>query len=398
MMRRLFFVTLFCISTLWAATPVHLGAKFKSSKQCKTCHSHIVADWQNSWHAKSHFSKDEYFQKSIKMLAKKLRRSTTSIEITCAKCHNPRISVTKVDEEYDAIAALGLDEESAAKKAVEDTTIQEGINCLVCHNIDKIHDKAPQSVRGMDRVEWTQSGMMSGPFKDAKSPYHKTQYRAFFDKDPNKLCFVCHANDHSLKNEKLYFTNMQKEYKGTQKCVECHMSPKHKGYASTYRFKGATLKKRLIRHHRFSGAHTEKMWRNALKLKLKKRKNALYITLINPQPHNIPTGFGGREIRVHVTYYAASGIIKEKTISLTRHYTRRRNKPAIPHLAKKQTKDLSVPAKGERTIRLSLPKEATSVKVTLSYKLANDEIINLLKLTQPIWKKEFFITSKTLTL
>ncbi len=393
---RYVFVLLLFIATLYGAKPVHLSSKYESAIKCKTCHEMMVSDWSGSWHSKSHYNKDEYFRKSIDFTARKSLQNVNSVKIKCAKCHNPRISVTKVSDEYNVVAALGLDAGTKIDKALEDKKISEGINCLVCHNIDKIHDKAPASIRGMDRVEWTRNGMMSGPFKNSKSPYHKTQYRSFFDKNPNKLCFVCHANDHSIVSSKLLFTNMQKEYKGSQKCIECHMSKKFSGYASTYKFKGTEIKKRRIRHHLFAGAHKERMWKKALELHLSQKKQHLVIEISNPQPHNIPTGFGGRELLVDIQFIDAAGKTNKKEISLTTHYTRKHGRTSIPHLAIKQSKNLSVPAKGKKIIRLLIPENAAATKVTLYYRLANEEIRNLLHLTDPIWKKKFFINSKKL--
>jgi len=394
------FVTLFLVFIfnldLSAAEVVHLSAKYQSSQKCVACHQHIAKDWKNSWHAKSHYNKDEYYRKSIDYLAKKTRQSSKSIEVKCAKCHNPRITVTQVSDEFEAIAALGLDKGSKIDKALKDKTISEGINCLVCHNVNHINTKAPANVRGMDRVSWNRNGTMSGPFSDAKSPYHKTQKRNFFTKNSNQLCFVCHANDHSYVNKKLVFTNMEKEYKGNKKCVECHMSPKVHKYAATYRINGK-LKPRDIRYHKFAGAHKEKMWKDALSLKLKADKNNLFITINNPQPHNIPSGFGAREIVVQVDYYNG-GKIATKTIPLTTHYKRKRGKKSIPHLALEASKDMSIPAKGSKTIKVKKPHNASKAKVTLYYKLVNDEVHTLLDLKEDIWQEKFFITSKEIRL
>ncbi len=386
------------ITSLYAAKPVQLSSKYESAHKCKTCHSEIVNEWSTSWHAKSHYEKDEFFQKSIDFISKKRRQNINVVKIQCAKCHNPRISVTEVSDEYNVIATLGLDSDTKETKAVNDKQISEGINCLVCHNIDKIHHNAPANIRGMDRVEWTRNGMMSGPFKDAKSPYHDSQYRSFFDKDPNKLCFVCHANEHSVASDKLLFSNMQKEYKGEKKCVDCHMSKKKQGYASTYKFKGTVAKQRLIRHHFFAGAHKEEMWRGALKLKLSKKQQYLFVEISNPQPHNIPTGCGSRELLVEIHFSDTLGKDAVKNISLTTHYVRKRGRASIPHIAVKQSKDLSIPAKGKKQLKVSLPSNTNTVEVKLYYRLVNNEIAKLLKLQKPIWKKKFFITSAKLSL
>ena len=392
---KILFSILLLFGTLHAAQVVELSSKYESAYKCKTCHAMMVDDWSDSWHSKSHYDKDEYFRKSIDFVAKKSRKNVNTVKIECAKCHNPRITVTKVNDDYNAVASLGLDAGSKVEKALKDKKISEGINCLVCHNVDKIHHNAPDSVRGMDRIEWTKNGMMSGPFKNAKSPYHESQYRSFFDKDPNKLCFVCHANDRSEASKKLVFTDMQKEYKGDQKCIDCHMSKKFTGYATTYKFNGTQRKKRSIRHHLFAGAHKENLWKGALGLQIKKEKEYLLIEISNPQPHNIPSGFGGRELLLVVSFVDASGKKSVKEISLTTHYKRKHGRASTPHMALKQTKNLSVPAKGKKIVRIALLEDAAMVKVGLYYRLVNEEIHNLLKLKDPIWKKRFFIAKAT---
>ena len=392
---RFFIILVLSVTFLNAADVVKLSKKYQSANKCKACHNHIVKDWENSWHSKSHYKKDEYYRKYVDYIARKTRQNKKSILIQCAKCHNPRITVTHTTDDFEAIAALGLDKGSKVDKALKDKTISEGINCLVCHNIDAIDAKAPANVRGMDRVTWNKNGTMSGPFKDAKSPYHKTQQRKFFTKDQNQLCFVCHANDHAITGKNLVFTNMEKEYKGKQRCIECHMSAKVDKYASTYRFNGH-VKKRRIRHHKFAGGHKAKMWENALKLDLKSTTKNLQITIKNPQPHNIPSGFGGRELLVVIDYYKGLKTIGSKTISLTTHYKRKRSKKSIPHLALKQTKDTSIPAQGSKTITVPKLKGSTNAKVTLYYRLVNDEIHSLLQLKEKIWQEKFFITSKTI--
>ncbi len=395
-MRSLLFLTMFVFSILNAATAEHLSKKYASSKKCEACHMDIVKHWRDSWHAKSHYDHDEYLRKSIDFAAKKLRLSKDIVKVKCAKCHNPRISVEKISDDEAIVESLGF--KTKISQATQDKTIKEGINCLVCHNVDKIHYNAPQNVRGMDRVEWNKNGIMSGPFKDAKSPYHKTQYRDFFGPKQNQLCFVCHANDHSLANEKLVFTNLQNEYKGGQKCSQCHMGPKKPGFAATYPIENKKPKKRLVRTHRFAGAHKTEMWKGALKLSVKTKQNDILITLTNPQPHNIPTGFGGRELLIEVTFYKAGNTIDTKTISLTQHYKRKRGRKSTPHLALEATKNMSVPAKGKKLLKLKTVPNADEIQVKLYYRLVNEEIRTLLDLKEKIWQKKFFIDSQTLML
>ncbi|MDX1296127.1 MAG: multiheme c-type cytochrome, partial [Sulfurimonadaceae bacterium] len=201
-----------------------LNSKYHDSSNCKACHQKIVSEWRESYHAKSHYNSNEYLRKSMDYVGRKDRRSANAIKIECATCHNPRIAITETGMDYEIQAAMQLDNLSEVNKALESDELSEGINCLVCHNVDKIHNDLDSSKRGVHRISWNPVGTMSGPFADAKSPYHKTQYRDFFGKDPKNLCFVCHANDRSTQG--LVFANTQKEYKDVDKqCADCHMSP-----------------------------------------------------------------------------------------------------------------------------------------------------------------------------
>lgn len=380
---------------LFGAEVVKVGERFESSTKCKVCHKRIVQEWEKSWHAKSHFAKDEYFAKSLKYVSRKTRKSLNAVKVQCATCHNPRISVTKTDENYDIAAVMGLTKGDKIEKAVNSKTISEGINCVVCHNVAKIHDKYDETKRGINRVEWTPSGVMTGPYKDAKSPYHKVISHEFMNTNPNKLCFVCHANDRSVKG--LVFTDMQNEFVGKKTCVECHMGEKRNDVAATYTFNGKA-KMRMVRNHGFRGGHISTMWEDALDLKLKKVKNKLEITIINPQPHNIPSGFGSRELVLDITYKKGFTILKEASLSLTRHYTRKRNKPTIAHLASAQSKDESIKAHGKKVIKVALAKGANSVEVSLYYRLVNKEVRTLLDLKDKLWSKKSFITTTPLSL
>lgn len=229
---------------------------------------------------------------------------------------------------------------------------------------------------------------MSGPIEDAKSPYHKTQYRDFFGKDPKQLCFVCHANDRSTKE--FVIAKTQQEYKDTQKqCTDCHMSPKKEGFASNLPIDNGKPKKRMVREHGFVGAHTNWLWQDALGIEAKKSGDSFIVTLTNENPHNITTGFGAREPILDVIYRSGSKVIETKSISMAQHYTDKRGKPTVPHLAASATEDMSVPARCTKTFKVPMVEGRGQVTFELHYRLVNDEIRSLLELKQPQWSKKF---------
>jgi cytochrome c551/c552 len=292
---------------------------------------------------------------------------------------------------------MGLDKGSKIDNAVNNSAISEGINCVVCHNIDKIHEEYDETKRGINRVEWTKSGTMTGPYDDAKSPYHKTKKHAFMNEEPNKLCFVCHANDRSVDG--LVFTDMQSEYKENEKaCVDCHMGAKHADLAATYKMYDGKAKQRDVRSHEFAGAHIGSMWKDALELSLSKKSKNIIIEITNPQPHNIPSGFGSREIIVDVTYKNGDKVVESKSISLTNTYDRKKNRPTIAHLAVRQSKDMSIPAHEKRVLKVSKVAGSNSVEVELSYRLVNDEVRTLLELKEQKWTEKHFIAKESLKL
>jgi len=397
MIKKLLALTLF-LTTLYAAAPQaapKLNDKFADSTNCKKCHMHIVKQWSHSYHAKSHYNSDEYFRRSIDYVQRKTRKPLNAVKVQCATCHNPRISVTSTGIDYAIDSVMELAKDSEVNKAVANHALAEGINCLVCHNVNKVHENLPESQRGINRIEWNPVGIMSGPFEDAKSPYHKTQERDFFSKDSKKLCLVCHANDRSESG--LVFANTKDEYQSSDKlCADCHMSPKKMGIASNLPIDNGKPKKRMIREHGFVGAHTKWLWEDALSISAQATGSELIITLHNDNPHNIPTGFGSRELILDITFMSGSTRMNSTTISLTQHYKDKRGKKTIPHLAVTATPDQSVPAKGEKQITVALLKGAGNAVITLSYRLVNDEVKTLLKLKEAQWSEKKFITKSNI--
>ena len=157
-------LALLLISSLSSAAP--MVQKCYSSADCKACHLPIVKQWQESYHARSHYDKNEYLSASMDYVHRKTRKSLNSVKIQCATCHNPRISVTETSEEYEIAAVMKLTRDSDVDKAVENSNISEGINCLVCHNVNKIEAPGKKHKRGIHRLKWNPAGTMSGPFKD----------------------------------------------------------------------------------------------------------------------------------------------------------------------------------------------------------------------------------------
>ncbi|MEJ2500691.1 MAG: multiheme c-type cytochrome, partial [Campylobacterales bacterium] len=142
-------------ATLFAVeTAPELDPKYHDSSKCKSCHANIVREWSGSYHAKSHYKHDEYLRKSMDYFARKTHKPVNAVKVECAACHNPRIAVTSTDINYRIDVLMGLDKGSEVNKAVSDDALSEGVNCLVCHNVDSINHKLPADKRGVHRIKW----------------------------------------------------------------------------------------------------------------------------------------------------------------------------------------------------------------------------------------------------
>ncbi len=257
-MIRIVLSIIWCAGLLFGGTAPELNEKYGDSAKCKPCHAETVNEWMGSLHSKSHYNSNEYLHKSIDYVGRKSRKSKNAIKVQCAACHNPRIAVTSTDMDYEIMAAMKLDNLSEVNRALKSDSLNEGFNCLVCHNVDKIDHQADETVRGLHRLHWNSVGTMSGPIDDASSPYHKTQKRQFFKEDSNKLCFV--------------------------------------------------------------GTYTQSRWEGALTLSVVKKENDLLIVMNNANPHNLPSGFGARELIIDVTYRSEQKVLASKSVSLTQRY------------------------------------------------------------------------------
>lgn len=393
----LLILSFFGVTLQAAQRAPELNDQYHDSSKCKSCHVRIVKEWSGSYHAKSHYASDEYLRKSMDYFARKTRQPINAVKVQCAACHNPRIAVTSTGINYKIDVLMGLDKGSEVNAAVKDDSLAEGINCLVCHNINHIDDTLPADKHGIYRIQWNPVGVMSGPIADAKSPYHKVQYRDFFGKDSKQLCFVCHANDRSIHD--VVFADTKKEYRKSKKqCADCHMGPKKEGVASNLPIDNGKPKMRMVREHSFAGAHSEWLWADALSLDAVKKTGRFVVTIRNDNPHNIPTGFGARELILDVIYRSGSNVIETKSISLTRHYKDKRGNPTIPHLAMSASKDASVPANSSQSLKVPMVKGAGQVAFELYYRLVNDEVRGLLELEGAPWDEKKFITRTSLRL
>jgi len=186
---RWIIVVIIMISSLYGETTKEINKKWSSNKNCEACHTKISKYWETSRHSNSHFSKNDLYKKSVEyILLKSPKLIMDEVKIDCAKCHNPRITQKYVTKEDKMLFALGITEQQKKyTEALNAEHMKNGINCIVCHNIDEIHLDKSVGSQGLNSVKFGPQGTMYGPFDDANSPYHKTASNfPIYGKQPRK--------------------------------------------------------------------------------------------------------------------------------------------------------------------------------------------------------------------
>ena len=369
-----------------------ISSKYMVATNCAGCHKWVVDKWRTSMHAHSHYSKDPLYKKSLEYMSKRLHRPLAALEIKCAQCHNPRMSVKRLSEDEIISRAVGIGSKKT-DQALNAAYVKDGINCIVCHNIKEIKESHDPGMRGYKSIVWGPNDTMVGPFADAKSPYHKTMQGEHF-LHPNKLCFVCHYNGRNKYHKLVYETGMEYEKSGsTKQCVECHMSEKRQQRLANIVVDGALPKIREVRDHLFMGARNGDILQKALDVSAIKEGDKLKVTLQNRTPHRVPTGFAGRMIVVEADF----GSKKSQYVIKTK-YLDRKKRVTIPYLGKKKVFDNRIEPNETRVLKFTIPPNAHEVVLDIYYKLINDDLQHILKVQDPVLIKKYPVSRLKLKL
>lgn len=396
-----FLTVLFLYTSLFAQSP-QIHEKYAQSKYCAACHPEQARDWKTTWHSKSHTSQNILYKKTLEYMSKKLYKDTQKLSVECAKCHNPRISVKKVNKNFLLSKAFGVENKDTkkVKKALNTSYLKEGINCIVCHNTDKISHSHDLLKRGFDAVEWGPNHVMVGPFDSERTNYHKSVKRDHFNENVNRLCFVCHYGGENKYKLPVYTTGAEyEEANSTKKCADCHMSERRKGIIAPHiKKEGVLTVEREIRSHLFAGVRNSDIAKSAFDMSLKQEDKALTVTLKNKTPHKVPTGYGGRALIVEVVYHRGDNVVDRLSKVLDVTFADQHGKKTIPYLAKSIKDDLRLKPNEIRTLRFDLLGDSDKAIVTVWYQLVNDDLKNMLEITDPIFSKKYEISQQTIKL
>ncbi len=376
--------------------------KYSQSKYCAGCHPEQARDWKTTWHSKSHTTHNLLYKKTLEFMSKKLYKDTQKLSIECAKCHNPRISVKKVNKSFLLSKAFGVKnkEVEKVKKALNTGYLKEGINCIVCHNTDTITHSFSLSKRGSEVMKWGPNNVMVGPYDSNRTTFHKSVKRDHFTHNVNRLCFSCHYGGENHHKIPVYTTGSEYEAShSNKKCADCHMSKHKKGIIAPHiKKEGEPAKVRELRSHLFAGVRNSDIAKDAFDLNLTQSGINLIVTLKNKTPHKVPTGYGGRALRVEVKYMENQNNINSTYKDLDVLYLDKKGKRTIPYLAKTIAHDLRLNPSEMRKITFEIPKQATDAQVIIWYQLINDDLRKLLDITDPVFTKVHEISKQTIKL
>ena len=383
------------------------GGKIGTSDNCIICHTQFAKKWHTSRHAMSHFSKNDLFKKSLMFITREHPEKLLSeMKLKCAKCHNPRVTLSSIDNDDKISLLLGdSNTEQEIHKVLNSKNMKDGINCLVCHNVDRIHLNKAEGSQGVNSITFGPKGTIFGPFKDAPSPYHTSVQRDHFVGDDPTLCFACHygmKNEHGLT---VYATGS--EYDTNQKrhganavtgCKSCHMSPLEKGVASSYTEGNSVPKSRMIRKHRFASVDNSDIVKKHVSITDRTENDQYIIRIENNAPHKLPTGYGLRELILQVDFYDIGGK-KLKNISrvIGVKWKDAKGEMTIPHLAASMLDDTRIEPQSHRDFPFPIPPGSTQVHYRFFYRLIGHVMARKLNITDPFFLKNYVIVDKKVT-
>lgn len=406
-MKFIVVLLFFCFTHLLGS---HIDERFSKSSYCVGCHKAQGKDWITSLHSKSHMTKNTLYLKILEYIEAKKFVYKEVQALRCGKCHNPRMDKKDSDMSFSISKAFDIENKESKKviKALNDNTSQDGITCIVCHNVDKI-DYTPHDINatnphkrnrntGFQALTFGPNNVIVGPFKEShRTTYHKMKQVPHFREEVNRLCFACHYGSANKHNLPTYSTG--KEYEASQssvKCVECHMGKHVMRVVAPDVVGPVPAIERPTRRHLFAGVRNSDIMKESLNISVENKTNYLLISLENVTPHRVPTGFAGRELEIEVLYKKNNKIINRTVKKLNTYYLDRHGKETISYIADQLKHDTRLNINEKREYQVNKVDGATEAQVNIWYRLVKKSLIPILKIEDKVYLKKYPVYSKTI--
>jgi len=366
-----------------------------SAEVCKTCHKDIYKQWKGSMHANSTAFNDPihgtFYRKVVGDPGKEgVKHKASGKYPICLQCHSPNAAKDK---------ATKLD----AKPAYA-----EGVNCVACHTlkhykgINAPNGKLQLGLKSYDYADKLQGsgrhsnnrlaslqaagdefGFGGGADEDKKPNPHlgaavtmdgKEIPSLPMESNPKQLrtsdaCMGCHDKRNNPHGVPLCATGDEYATSKSQvDCLSCHM-PVSNGIAD----------------HSIGGGHDLGMLQRSVVFLLDSKKDGdtikSTVTIINKQPHTMPTGAPFRNLYMKITAYDASGNVvwenakghpakQDHQAFMFMSLKDDKDQPAPPPTATKPGSDTRLKAFEERDLSYNIPaKGVVLVRAELYYNL-----------------------------
>ena len=202
-----------------------LVGAFDSAEDCANCHRTLTEQWRRSMHAHA-MTSPLMIAQTNQVVAQILKdQATPDPKEICVNCHGPiGAALTEQADLPLAAAALGPDE----------TLLNEGVSCVVCHAWDGTSVSAGGGLSSF-QDGLTPGRVFYGPNADpVDNAYHRSKKSPLFD-EPERLCQNCHsvvydrnADGKIVKGTDLVLQTLFDEWRvyraaGGASCIDCHM-------------------------------------------------------------------------------------------------------------------------------------------------------------------------------
>lgn len=335
---------------------------------CAPCHGAVVAEWQESLHARAHHAKDPLY---AALRALRLEKQGPHIPAQCASCHNPRDL---------------KDHESKAAKG--------GVTCATCHQLDGVQPGLGH--KGMAALVVAPEKTFRGPrdLPDGTAPLHATGAGLPAISDGKTLCLACHHEEKNAAGVATCTTGVEYAEGGEQKpCTGCHMP-------EVQTPSGAVTQRPSHKSHFFLGpqqAHRlgeQGILAQAVGLSGRFEGQKLLVRLENKSAHAFPTGFPARMAVLVVRGLDASGkeVFRNVTAEpmkehpeavFNKGYADAEGKPALAAFAAKLVRDNRLKPAEVREVAVAVPKAAVKAELWLRYFLAAPPMVKAMGYAGP---------------
>ncbi|MFV0480368.1 MAG: hypothetical protein ACK5LP_00110 [Campylobacteraceae bacterium] len=399
-MCRLPLLFLLCSIFLFASNEA-IPEEYSDPSYCFTCHTETQNDWGKSWHSNSHYDKNPLYKAMVNFVAKERYSSVEETLVSCGQCHNPRMSIKNVDQSFMLSRAFKVESKTTkeVQDSLNDTALEHGISCYICHNVDKIDNKN-RSLNGYEKISWGSLGIMYGPYGSDERDgggFHLSQKREHFI-NSDKLCMVCHDTSQNYFKLDIYETG--KEYRLTnqsESCISCHMKTLKKGVVAEGLDDGVTKPiLRDIKSHAFGGARNSEILKETLDITHKIEKNSLIIQVSNLTPHKAPTGFADRVIELVVEFKKDGETINTQNYIFGTTYTDKKGQKTVAYVARKLASDTRLLPYDTIELIFAKPQNSNEIYINASYRLISKELYKLIGLDDTNLNKSFLFFTKTI--